>query len=270
MKESEVLHAEERDKMILDLLHTKGFVSFRELDRHITASQATLRRDLERLESGGQITRVRGGARLVEQSGEPAIRRLAGVPFQENVDRNRKLKEAIGRAAAELCRPAESVIIDGGSTTLQMCPLLEPLGLHVLTNSLHIVNALLTQTGTKISIPAGTLFREQNIILSPFDDDGMSRYHASKLFMGAAAIGRHGLMQTDVLLVQVERRLFEHADQVIVLVDSSKFEAPAGHVVCALNEIDILVTDHGVSDKHAKMIENEGIKLIVVPRSKTK
>jgi len=256
------MHAAEREQLILDMLRQRGFVRFQEIDRRIQGSQATLRRDLDRLEKDGKIARVRGGARLVgsERSSKP---NLAGVPFQENIGKNRKQKEAIGRAAAALCRPGESVIIDGGSTTLQMCHLLEPLGLHVLTNSLHIVSALLPQSGTQVSVPAGTLFREQNIILSPFEDDGMQRYHASKLFISAAAIGTHGLMQTDVLLVQVERRLLARADEVVALIDSSKFEAPTGHAVCALQDIDILITDSGISEKHVKMLEKAGVKVML-------
>lgn len=261
------MHAEQRDQRILEMVRERGFVSFQELDRTLEASAATLRRDLDRLENAGIIVRVRGGARLAERASAAASdeQHLTGVPFHENIELNRAAKQAIGRAAAQLCTPGESVIIDGGSTTLQMCPALAPLGLHVLTNSLHIVSALISQPGTQISVPAGTLFREQNILLAPFGEDGTSRYRASRLFMGAASIGRHGLMQTDVILVQAERRLLDRADEVIVLVDSSKFDAPAGHVVCDIDDIDVLITDEGISDADARMVEQAGIRLIVVP-----
>jgi DeoR family ulaG and ulaABCDEF operon transcriptional repressor len=76
------------------------------------------------------------------------------------------------------------VTIDGGSTTLQMCPHLAGLDLQVLTNSLHIVSALLPQPDTRVLAPAGTVFREQNIILSAEGEDRMPRFHAPKLFMG--------------------------------------------------------------------------------------
>jgi len=262
------MHAAEREQRLLELLRERGFVAFKDIERTVSASPATLRRDLDRLEKDGVIVRVRGGARLVQGgdggAAEAAPARFVGSPFHENIARNRPEKEAIGRRAAELCAPGESVIIDGGSTTLQMCPHLEPLGLQVLTNSLHIVSALIRQANTRISVPAGTLFREQDILLSPFEDDGMNRYHASKLFMGAAAIGRHGLMQTDVLLVQVERRLLSRADEVVVLADSSKFDGPAGHVVCDLKEVDVLVTDDRVRDDIVQMLERAGVKVITV------
>ncbi len=259
------MHAAEREKLILSLMQPSGFIAFQDLERSLDASPATLRRDLDRLELSGVITRVRGGARLNGQGAAPAIgeRPLGGAPFHENIDRFPKQKAAIGRAAAALCRPGESVIIDGGSTTLQMCPHLEPLGLNVLTNSLHIVSALMLQAGTRISVPAGSLFREQNILLSPFEDDGMGRYRASKLFIGAAAIGEHGLMQSDVLLVQAERRMLERTGEVIVLVDSSKFDAPAGHVVCHLSDVDVLITDEAIKAHDRALLEKAGVKVLI-------
>jgi len=259
------MHAAEREQVILQLIQQRGFIAFQELDSHLDASPATLRRDLDELESAGRIVRVHGGAKLAEgraaDSGD--IQHLRGVPFHQNIARNDEAKRAIGRAAAALCRPQESVIIDGGSTTLQMCPHLEALELQVLSNSLHIINALLPQPGTRIAIPAGTVFREQNIVLSPFDNDGMERYRASRMFMGAAAVGRHGVMQADLILSQAEQRLLARADALILLVDSSKFEAPAGHVVCALKDVDTVVTDAGIRDEHVRMLKDSGVTLLV-------
>lgn len=259
------MHAAERERIILDLLQQRGFIAFRELERQLDASSATIRRDLERMAGEGLIERVRGGIRLIGDSKEamsPAAN-LAGVPFHENIHHNVLQKKAIGAAAAALCLPGEGVMIDGGSTTLQMCPHLEGLNLQVLTNSLHIISALLGQSGTRILIPGGALFREQNIILSPAGDDLMPRFHAPKLFMGAAAVGPQGPMQDDILLVTVERRLIERAEEVILLVDSSKFRRSSGHVVCGLDQIDIVVTDDGIDDVHAQQLESSGVDVII-------
>ena len=263
------MHSAEREKLILDYLDQKGFVSFQDLEKRMEASPATIRRDLERLTTAGLITRVRGGAKRADAPKgqaahtESARRNLVGVPFQENIHRNRPQKEAIGRAAAKLCNAGEAVMIDGGSTTLQMCQHLAGLNLQVLTNSLHIVSTLLVQPGTRVLVPAGQVFREQNIILSAAGDDGMPRFHAPKLFMGAASLGAAGLMQADIILVAAERRLMDRADEIIVLVDSSKFDGPSGHVVCRLEEIDIVVTDARISPAHVKMLEKVGVKLVI-------
>jgi DeoR family transcriptional regulator, ulaG and ulaABCDEF operon transcriptional repressor len=259
-------HATLREQQILQLLAQRGFVSFRDLELQIDASPATLRRDLERLAAVGRIVRVHGGARGLGHaaSSVPSTPTgLQGVPFHENIARHRTEKQAIGRAAAKLCQPAEGIMIDGGSTTLQMCPHLNGLNLQVLTNSLHVVSALLSQAGTRVLLPGGSIFREQNIVLSATGDDLMPRFHAPKLFMGAASIGPQGIMQADIVLVAAERRLIERAEQLIVLVDSTKFDAPSGNVVCGLEVLDIVVTDAGISAGHRRLLKRHGVHIVI-------
>jgi DeoR family ulaG and ulaABCDEF operon transcriptional repressor len=91
----------------------------------------------------------------------------------------------------------------------------------------------------------------------------MPRFHAPKLFMGAAAVGPQGVMQQDVILVAAERRLIDRAEQVILLVDSSKFNSSSGAIVCGLDEVDIVVTDDGVQPPALAMLEKAGTKVIV-------
>lgn len=260
------MHAKEREDLILKAMGDSGFVTYRALEARLSASPATIRRDLSRLEADGRLSRVRGGARLTDAPAVPAsgqFGHLAGTPFDLSINQHVERKRAIGRAAAALCSPGEGVMIDGGTTTLQMCPHLEGLGLQVLTNSLHIVSALLPQQGTRILVPSGSVFREQNIILAPAGEESMPRFHAPKLFMGAAAVGAQGVMQADVILVAAERRLVDRADEVIVLVDSSKFGSSSGNVVCELDEIDALITDDGIPDRDAAMLERAGVRLII-------
>lgn len=257
------MHAAQREKLILDALRRTGFVSYRELEAALSASPATIRRDLARLEGEGCIHRVRGGAKLPTEGSENPMPRLLGTPFDQSITQNLAAKQAIGRAAAALIEPGEAIMIDGGTTTLQMCPHLAGLNCQVLTNSLHIVNALLPQEGTRILVPSGALFREQNIILAPSGEDSMPRFHAPKLFMGAAAVGPQGAMQADVILVAAERRLIDRAETVVLLVDSSKFRASSGAIVCGLEEIDVLITDAGMATEHAEMVRAAGIRLII-------
>ena len=258
-----MMHAATREKLILQALQPSGFVTYRELEMQLDASPATIRRDLSRLEEEGQITRVHGGARLVSETSAEAAPQLAGTPFEQAITLQLAQKQAIGRAAAALCRPGEGVMIDGGTTTLQMCPHLAGLDCQVLTNSLHIVNALLPQPGTRILLPSGSVFREQNIILAPAGEDSMPRFQAPKLFMGAAAVGSQGVMQQDVILVAAERQLIDRAEQVVLLVDSSKFQSSSGAIVCGLDEVDILITDRSVTAAQIDMIETASIQLVI-------
>lgn len=259
------MHSTDRESLIIALIRHRGFVSFQELQSTIDASPATIRRDLERMAGEGRLVRIHGGAKASESAthrSKPNAMRLSGVPFHENLGRSAPQKAAIGKAAAMLCSPGEAVMIDGGSTTLQMCPHLAGLDLQVLTNSLHIVNALLPQPGTRIVVPSGAVFREQNIILAAADHS-MPRFHAPKLFMGAASIGAQGLMQADMLLVTAERRLIDRAEEVIVLADSSKFRGSSGLVVCGLEEIDKIITDSGIETNHRKLLERSRVEVMI-------
>ncbi|WP_260927669.1 DeoR/GlpR family DNA-binding transcription regulator [Novosphingobium sp. 9] len=156
-------------------------------------------------------------------------------------------------------------MIDGGTTTLQMCPHLAGLGLQVLTNSLHIVDALLPQIDTRVLLPSGTVFREQNIVLAPAGEDSMPRFHAPRLFMGAAAVGPQGVMQHDVILVAAERRFMDRAEEVILLVDSSKFRNSSGAIVCGLDEVDLVITDAGIEPETLARLRGDGVRVIVAP-----
>lgn len=255
------MHSEERESLIFAAMAPTGFVTYRELERQLEASPATIRRDLSRLEDEGKILRVRGGAKLPDGAGKTS--HLTGTPFEKSITQNLAAKKAIGRAAARLCPPGGAIMIDGGTTTLQMCPYLTGLGMQVLTNSLHIVDALLGQPDTRVLVPSGTIFREQNIILAPAGEESMPRFFAPTLFMGAAAIGPQGVMQADVVLVSAERRLIDRADKVVLLVDHSKFSSSSGAIVCGLDEVGTIITDRSPGAEMEQHLADAGIELII-------
>jgi DeoR family transcriptional regulator, ulaG and ulaABCDEF operon transcriptional repressor len=259
------MHAAEREKLILGAVGRTGFITYRDLEAQLDASPATIRRDLTRLENLGHLVRVHGGAKLADEDSPPSQTplQLYGTPFNQSIMLNLAQKRAIGRAAAALCEPGEGIMMDGGTTTLQMCPHLGGLGLQVLTNSLHIVDALLPQADTRVLVPSGSVFREQNIILAPSGEDSMPRFHAPKLFMGAAAVGSRGVMQQDVILVSAERRFIDRAEQVVLLVDSTKFHSSSGAIVCGLNEVSVVVTDSGISSEAVSAVESAGVRLVI-------
>jgi len=258
------MHATEREEAILAALGRTGFVSYRDLEASLDASPATIRRDLSRLEAVGKLRRVHGGARLVaEEAPTTGALTLRGTPFEASIQENLGAKMAIAKAAAALCNDGEGIIIDGGSTTFQMCPHLAGKRLQVLTNSLHIVNALIPQEDIHIIVPSGEVFREQNIILAPGGEQSMPRFYASKLFMGAASVGRQGVMQADAVLVASQRRFIERADKVILLVDSHKFDSSSGAIVCGLDEIDVVITDSRIGNDATSMLTELGIELII-------
>jgi DeoR family ulaG and ulaABCDEF operon transcriptional repressor len=255
------MHERERHRIIASAVAARPVATVQELVELTGASEATVRRDIATLAGEGRVRKVRGGA---EAPTPPKVGTLAGRPFRVNETVRLAEKRAIARAAADLIQPDETVIINGGTTTFQMVHFLATLRLTVFTNSFPIAEHLLKHSRNTVMLPAGTVYREQNIILSPFEDDGSSRVVARRAFIGAEAVGVFGAMEADALILQSVQRLIRQAEEVVLAVDSSKFSARAGLVLCPLDRIATLVTDDGITDAAAGMIEAAGVKLVVV------
>ncbi|PPC78251.1 DeoR family transcriptional regulator [Pokkaliibacter plantistimulans] len=254
------MHEVERHRIILSEVGEKPVVTLNYLVDLLGASEATVRRDINVLHKQGKLKKVRGGAESLHPPTSPS---LAGRPFSVNQTINAKAKRAIARLAATLCREGDSIIINGGTTTFFMAEHLKNSHLHVLTNSFVIAEYLLKNSKCGVTLPGGTVYREQNIILSPFPRDVSSQFYASLLFIGAQGVGQLGVMETDPQIVQAETKLLEQAEQRVLLVDSSKFGNRSSLIVCPLNKIDIVITDDGIDQKSRKMIEDAGCKLMI-------
>ncbi len=254
------MHETERHRVILAAVQSRPMATVSDLVDMTGTSEATIRRDIAALHVSGQLRRVRGGAEAVnppEQGG------LMGRPFSVNETINMSAKRAIARAAAELCKDGEPIIINGGTTTYQMVHHLTSRRLSVFTNSFAIAEHLIHNSRNSVVIPGGTIYREQNVILSPFGGVVASHFYARKMFIGCQGIGRHGLMEADPMVVQSELGLIGQAEQLIVLADSSKFSGRSSLIVCGLNQIAAVITDSGIRDDDRQMLETAGVRLIV-------
>ncbi len=251
----------ERQDEILNLLKTSRFLSNSQLMEKLSVSEATIRRDLSKLAKQGLIHRLRGGA----ETAEKFIRtHPAWEPFETEKIINIEAKVRIAQKAVELCKPDESIIIDGGTTTNQMVEFLKESNLQILTNALHTAVDLLKNTNNRVILPGGEVFREQNVIVSPFENDTIQQYFASRLFMSTQGIGKVGLTQWDPLLIRAQEKLMNQADQVIILADSSKFNLRGSFILCPLSRVDIVITDSGIDDDNIKLLETEDVELIIV------
>lgn len=258
------MHEKDRHRIILSAVQDRPVVTVAEMCTLTGASEATVRRDINTLDDRGQLRRVRGGAEALTST--PFIG-LAGRPYSVNETMNIVQKQAIAAAAVDMCVDGEPIIINGGTTTFQMVHPLATRKLQVFTNSFSIAEHLLKNSDNTVLLPGGVVYREQNIILSPFDNDVTRNFYARRMFMGAQGLGPLGLMEQDPLLVQAEQKLIGQADELIVLADSSKFANRSSLVLCALSQIDTIITDEGIDDRTASMLEAADVTLVVVPNS---
>ncbi len=261
-KREDGMHESERHRLILSAVQERPVATVVDLVNLTGVSEATVRRDIATLHMQKKLRRVRGGAEAIAP---PQFVGLAGRTFAVNETMRIKQKQAIARAACELVNDGDPIIINGGTTTFQMVHPLASRRVQVFTNSFPIAEHLLKHSKNTVMLSGGVIYREQQIVLSPFENDVTRNFYARRMFMGAQGVGPLGLMEADPLLIQAEHKLIGQADELVVLVDSTKFEQRSSLVLCPLERANVVITDDGISDRAAAMLEAADVELIVAP-----
>lgn len=246
---------DQRRTNVLELVEQKGFVSLRQIADEISVSESTIRRDLEYLESVGQVRRTRGGAAYVGES-------LSGFDDRRNLALREKQK--IGRCVADLIGPSETIILDGGTTTLEVARHLSGKSLQIVTNSLPIVSHLVGVPDIELIFLGGYLYPKTGVALGGLTVAALKQVQARRLIMGVGGITEAGLFNSNSLLVEAEQQMMESADEVILVADSSKFGHSEFARLCGLDRIHRIVVDQGITTDWRERIRQYGIELIVV------
>ncbi|HEV3304586.1 MAG TPA: DeoR/GlpR family DNA-binding transcription regulator [Planctomycetaceae bacterium] len=245
---------DQRRLQILEITEKSGFVALSELVERVGASESTVRRDLDYLDGIGQIRRTRGGAAYVGDS---------ITPFEVRGTRAKEQKEHIAAVAAALVEPGETVLLDGGTTTLEVAKHLVGKPLQVVTNSLPIVNILVNSPQTELIVIGGFLYPKTGVNLGPIAVAALKSIHARRLFVSAGGITAAGLFNSNALLVETERQMIDSAEELIVVSDSSKLGHSALAHLCPLDVVDRLVVDEGITDEWREIVRRAGIQLTV-------
>ncbi|WP_323814881.1 DeoR/GlpR family DNA-binding transcription regulator [Cellvibrio sp. NN19] len=253
----------QRQQLILDFLDEAQFARVGELCEQLNSSEATIRRDLNKLASQGKIKKIRGGAEVI-QSKVVSVAKIAGKSFWVDKEKNVDTKRMIAKRAVELCEDGESVIINGGSSTFMMAEFLQERRMNILTNSFVLAHELLESSQNQITLPGGEVYRKQSIILSSFENDTTQNYHGSKMFMGCPGISEIGVMETDPLLILAEQKLRKRAEKLIVLADSTKIGVKGNLIFSKLTDVDVVITDSNADKAILAHFEQQGIEVIVV------
>lgn len=247
---------------IMRIVSETGVATVADLLAATGASPATLRRDLAKLAAAGEVRRVHGGVEAIGFADRPA---LATRPFEAARAMNAPAKRAIARAAVALCRDGETIVVNAGSTTFAMVEFLRATRLQIVTNSFPMAAALLSTSRNRVILPGGEVYREQGIVLSPFDADALQHVAAARMFMSAASVGPLGVIEGDPLIARAEAKLLDRAGELVVLADASKFAPRGALAVCPLSRVRTLVTDDAAPEAALDMLRAAGVEVLVAP-----
>lgn len=245
---------DQRRGNILEIVESKGFVSLQELVDAVGASESTVRRDLDHLDGTGQIRRTRGGAAYVGDS-LTAFDDRQGTAVAE--------KQRIGRRAAELIEPGETVLLDGGTTTLEVARNLVGKRLQVVTNSLPIVNLLVGAAEVELVYLGGYVYPKTGVALGALTIEALKGIRARRLVMSVGGITEAGLFNSNSLLVETERQMIEAADEVIVVTDSGKLGHTELAHLCPLGDVQKMVVDGEITEEWRATLEESGVDVVI-------
>ncbi len=252
------LLAEPRRMQILEWLQEEGSARVRELSEAFSVSEATIRQDLERLETEGHIVREHGGAYL--RSVPQQVRDMA-LQHQGNMDAKRR----IGRLAASLVGDGESIILDSGSTTTEVAlNLLEKQNLNVVTNALNIALTLGALPSCAVHMPGGQ-FKAPTLSLSGERSAAFFEgLYAEKCFLATAAISfEAGLTYPSLADLYVKRAMIAASSRVVLVADSTKIGRTSFSSLGAVEIVHTLITDQAIRDEDRHAFEARGIEVLI-------
>jgi DeoR/GlpR family transcriptional regulator of sugar metabolism len=253
------MFAEERHRGIVDRLRRTGKVTVEELTAEFGVSSPTIRTDLTRLEEQGLLRRTHGGAIALGQT-------LYEPPYAERAVLRQREKRAIAVAAASLVAEGETVILDAGTTCLEIARRLKEFHrLTVVTNSLASAQVLSENDGIQTVVIGGVLQRRREATLGPLATQFLDPIQCDHAFVAVSGIDAvAGLTVIDFDAAQIKRRMLEKAAQPVVVADSSKIGQVAFAAVGPVNLATLLITDSSGTAEQRAALEEAGLPVTAV------
>jgi DeoR/GlpR family transcriptional regulator of sugar metabolism len=250
--------AEPRRRALLELITKRGFATLDELVGSLGVSESTIRRDLEALDHSGSIKRTHGGA---VWNGEfrsmPALDDRAGASLPE--------KQAIGRMVAASIEDGETILLDGGTTTLEVARALIGRPIQVVTNSLPIAQLLTSGKDTDLILIGGVVYPRTGVAMGPIAVAAMQSIRVRRCILGAGGVTAEGVFNSNSLLVETERQMMKCGQEVVLVADHTKFGRLNLTRLCGLDEVHRVVSDAGLPLESQNMLRRAGVSVEIAP-----
>lgn len=232
----------QRREEILRRVQRERYVSVSELASTYAVDASTIRRDLDKMAALGMIARSHGGAMLPAEPAE--------TPYDLKIEQNVAEKRTIARTIAQMVPHGSSLLMDSGSTTLEVARALRHhREMTVITNDLRVAAEIANQGDVHLIVLGGEVLPTVYTLMSERAVDMIGEFHVDYAIMGTDAIDPRGLMNTNSNEVSMKRAMMAAAQHVIVVADSSKFDRAALVRVADLDQVDLIVTDDGLAEE---------------------
>lgn len=250
-------NAAERRNYVRNALQEQGHVSVSDLSDELDVSEVTIRKDLRYLERHNFLLRTHGGAILPD-------RFVHDRPFEEKAQRNAEAKRQIGKAAAALVENQDTIMLDAGTTTVQVARhLRDRRDLVVVTNAINVALELISGSDAEVIILGGVVRPTSASVVGPDAESMVENQACQKLFLGVDGFDmNHGLTTTNPLEAHINRLMIEAAEQTIVVADATKFGRRGLSRICDVDAIDVVVTDAQIPAEVQSKLKRRNIRVV--------
>lgn len=253
--------AKERRALILRMLEQKEEVLVTELSQQTGISEVTIRKDLTILQNRHLLLRTRGGAMrkpVDNSSADTSIAKKRMFNFRE--------KEKIGEEAARMIKDGDFIMLDSGTTTLEVARHLDKFhNLHILTNAMNIATELMAYKRFDVVLLGGNVRANSLSMVGPLALTTLRNFSGYKLFLGVDSFSIEDGISTpsleEALLNQV---MVQQAGKVIAVFDSSKFNKRSFVHIADAKDLDWIVTDQAIPNGVASKLRAAGINVKIV------
>ncbi|WP_182298826.1 DeoR/GlpR family DNA-binding transcription regulator [Cohnella cholangitidis] len=247
-----------RHESILEILKDNSDISIAEMSAQLQVSEMTVRRDLEALENENLLVRVRGGAKLIEEQPE-SDNSFLNRRFYNQAAVHQQEKKAIGKLAASLVHNDETILIDAGSTALELTKHLHgKRGVTAVVTTINIAEELEGREGVTTIITGGVFRSRTTTLMNPILNQMLKQIHADKVFIGVTAASiTEGFTGNDFLESDIKRLLMQSGKEVYWLVDSSKINAVSSISITPIMKEHHIITDNKISPEVREQLEKK-------------
>lgn len=251
----------ERHQKILEIVNLKSSIRVSELSDLFSVTEETIRRDLEKLEKENRLRRSHGGAVSIQGV-------ESEVHFSEREITKVLEKKAIAYEAIKRIQNGDRITLDASTTAWYMAKALPNIPLTVITNSIKVAMELCKKDKIEVISTGGLLLPESMSYVGQLAERSLSMYHVNKAFISCKGLHlKGGLSDSNEWQALVKKRMIERSDEVILMVDSSKFGTLAFSHISQLADIDIVISDSKVSAAALQLLEEKNIKVKTVDLS---
>jgi DeoR/GlpR family transcriptional regulator of sugar metabolism len=246
--------AQRRYEVILEMLRAEGPVAVGTIAERLEVSEATVRRDLSRLQQEDLLTRVRGGA-AAARSRERSFAEVAREPHPSR-------DEVAGRAA-ELVQDGDVLLLDIGTTIHQLARHLHGRTVTVMTSNLAVYEELMPDPDIELILLGGVVRRNYRSLVGFLTEDCVRQVRAGRLFMGTSGVLADGtVVDTTAVEIPGRRAMINASDQVVLVADETKFPGTGYATVCGPEELDVVVTTDRADGPTLTTLRDAGIEVI--------